>query len=159
MLHYADVGMDSAVRYADGWRREAKRAVRDLLKYESAHFARYDIHIEQQPAAVGIARAIERYAPDLLVMGTHGGGRLRRALVGSVANRVLHETSCDTLIVPEGSFGTSRSKSVFGARRPRGLGEQSRNSRERPVPSQLRVAVSGDKPGRVGKEAARAAEP
>jgi universal stress protein E len=124
MLHYADVGIDSVVRYADSWRREAKRAVRDLLKYESAHFARYDVHIEQQPAAVGILRAIERYEPDLLVMGTHGGGRLRQALVGSVANRVLHERTGDALIVPQGSFGASRSKNVFGVRRPSGLLEE-----------------------------------
>jgi nucleotide-binding universal stress UspA family protein len=119
MVHYAGAGMDAVMRYADGWKREAKRAVRDLLKYESTHFARYDIHLEQQPAALGILRAIEHYEPDLLVMGTHAGGRLRRALVGSVANRVLHETTGDVLIVPEGSFGASRSRTVFGARRPR----------------------------------------
>jgi nucleotide-binding universal stress UspA family protein len=119
MLYYAGVGIDSVGRYGEGWRREAKRAVRDLLKYESAQFARYDIHLEQQPAAVGILQAIEHYEPDLLVMGTHGGGRLRRALVGSVANRVLHKTACDVLIVPEGSFGASRSHTVFGVRRPR----------------------------------------
>jgi universal stress protein E len=134
MLHYVDVGMDSMARYADGWKREAKRAVRDLLKYESAHFARYDVHVEQQPAAAAVMRAVERYEPDLLVMGTHGGGRLRRALVGSVANRVLHEITCDALIVPEGSFGVSRSKSVFGARRPR----------EQAAASQLRATASGD---------------
>jgi universal stress protein E len=116
LLHYADVGTDSVVRYADDWRREAHTAVRELLRYESANSARYDIHIEQQPAAVGILNAVDRYAPDLLVMGTHGGGRLRRALVGSVANRVLHDTRCDVLIVPEGCFGASRSKLVFGAR-------------------------------------------
>ena len=52
-------------------------------------------------------------------MGTHAVGRLRRALVGSIANRVLHETTCDVLIVPEGSFGVSRNKRAFGERRPR----------------------------------------
>lgn len=127
MLHYADVGVDSVARYANDWRREANDAVQDLLRYESANFARYDIHIEQQPAAAGILQAIERYSPDLLVMGTHGGGRLRQALVGSIANRVLHETRCDALIVPEGCFGASRSKLVFGARRPR---DASRGSEE-----------------------------
>ena len=119
MLHYADVGMDAAVRYSHSSQRDARRRVRELLKYESADSARYDIFIEQQPAAVGIMRAIERYKPDLLVMGTSAGGRLRRALVGSVANRVLHEATCDALIVPEGSFGASRSTSVLGERRPR----------------------------------------
>jgi nucleotide-binding universal stress UspA family protein len=118
MLHYADIGMESAVRYAHSWKREAKKAVRDLLKYESTDFARYDIRIEQQPTALGILRAIERYKPDLLVMGTRGGGRVRRAIVGSVANRILHEVTCDVLIVPEGSFGVPRSRSVLGQRRP-----------------------------------------
>jgi universal stress protein E len=116
MIHYADVGLDTGARYAHSWKREAKSAVRDLLKYESADFARYDVLIEQQPAAVGVLRAIERYEPDLVVMGTRGGGRLRRALVGSVANRVLHEITCDALIVPEGSFGLARSKTVLGRR-------------------------------------------
>jgi universal stress protein E len=141
MLHYAGVGVDSAARYAEGWRREATRAVRDLLKYESAHFARYDVHIQQQPAAVGILRTIENFGPDLLVMGTHGGGRLRRALVGSVANRVLHETTCDVLIVPEGSFGVSRSKSVFGERRLRDVSQEPRNAT-----AQLRAAGEAGSP-------------
>jgi len=116
MLHYADVGMDAAARYASGWKREAGRAVRDLLKYESEDFARYDIRIEQQPAAVGILREMGQFEPDLLVMGTSGGGPVRRALVGSVANRVLHEIACDALIVPDGSVGMPHSKTVLGRR-------------------------------------------
>jgi universal stress protein E len=128
MLHSADVGTDSVVRYADNWRREATEAVRDLLKYESANSGRYAIHIEQQPAGPGILQAIDRHEPDLLVMGTHGGGRFHRALVGSVANRVLQETRCDVLIVPEGCFGASRSKLVFGARRPRDAVRESRGA-------------------------------
>ncbi len=60
------------------------------------------------PEASAILRAIGHYGPDLIVMGTRGRGRLRRALLGSVANRVLHEPSCDALIVPEGAFGAPR---------------------------------------------------
>jgi universal stress protein E len=120
MLYSADVGMQTVVRYAQNWTREANRSMRELLDFESDDAARYDIRIEQRPAAPGILHAIEYISPDLLVMGTRGGGRLRRALVGSVANRVLHESSCDVLIVPEGSSGASRSKLEFGGRAPRG---------------------------------------
>ena len=118
MLSYADLSEDAVTRYRHAWKRDATCAVRDMLGHESEDAGRYLIHVEQKHAAPGILRAIERFSPDLLVMGTHGGGRLRRALVGSVANRVLHETSCDVLIVPEGSVGAARSKLVLGARHP-----------------------------------------
>jgi nucleotide-binding universal stress UspA family protein len=110
MLDYAGVGFDATARYAAGWKREAMRAVRGLVRTESNDLGRYDIAIEDGQPASAILRAIERYQPDLIVMGTRGRGRLRRALLGSVANRVLHELSCDALIVPEGSFGAPRHK-------------------------------------------------
>lgn len=119
MLYSADVGTETVARYAENWRRDANRSVRELLSFESNDAPRYDIHIEQRPAAPGILQAIEYLSPELLVMGTRGGGRLRRAFVGSVANRVLHEARCDVLIVPEGSVGESRSTQVFGGRRAR----------------------------------------
>ncbi len=117
MLYSADAGMEAIVQYAENWKREANNSVRELLNYESGNASRYDIHIEQKPPAPGILQAIEYFSPDLLVMGTRGGGRLRRALVGSVANRVLHESHCDVLIVPEGSVGKSRSRMEFGGGR------------------------------------------
>ena len=122
MLYSADVGQETTERYADNWKRNADQVVREFLSLESDDASRYAIHIEQKPAAPGILQAIEYFSPDLLVMGTRGGGRLRRALVGSVANQVLHETDCDVLIVPEGSVGKARSKVEFvGSRSARGI--------------------------------------
>ncbi len=116
MLCSADVGAETVGRHADNWTRDANQAVRELLSLESDDASRYAIHIEQKPAAPGILQAIGYFSPDLLVMGTRGGGRLRRALVGSVANRVLHETDCDVLIVPGRSVGMARSKVASGGR-------------------------------------------
>ena len=61
-------------------------SIRGLLKYKSANFARYDIQIEQQSAVAGISDATSRYAPDLLVVGIRGGGRLRRMLAEASRN-------------------------------------------------------------------------
>lgn len=117
LLYSADVGIDTVARYSENWKREATRSVRELLSLESDDATRYAVHIEQKPEAPGILRAIAHFSPDLLVMGTRGGNRLRRTFAGSVANRVLHETACDVLIVPDGSFGAARSRQVFGGSR------------------------------------------
>lgn len=37
---------------------------------------------------------------DLVIAGTHGRTGLMRALLGSVASRILHDVPCDVLVVP-----------------------------------------------------------
>jgi hypothetical protein len=54
--------------------------------------------------------------PDLLVMGTGGDGRIRRALLGSVANRILAFASTDVLIVPDGSERATTTRSRLDRR-------------------------------------------
>jgi len=119
MTPFAGVGFDPLASYVGDWKKEMDDSIRGLLKYESANFARYDVQIEQESAVAGISNAASRYAPDVLVVGIRGGGRFRRMLARSVAKRILHDTSCDVLIVPEGSFGLSQSKILTEGRRPR----------------------------------------
>jgi len=119
MTPFAGVGFDPLASYVGDWKQEMDDSIRGLLKYESANFARYDVQIEQESAVAGISNAASRYAPDVLVVGIRGGGRLRRMLARSVAKRILHDTSCDVLIVPEGSFGVSQSKILTEGRRQR----------------------------------------
>lgn len=52
------------------------------------------------PAAATIVRVAEAHRADLLVMGARGVGPLRSAL-GSVSQRVIHDTSCPVLIARE----------------------------------------------------------
>jgi universal stress protein E len=111
MPAYAGVDFDTVPRYIEGWTQHAARSVRDLLRCESASPARYEVVIADRPPVPAILRTVEHHQADLLVMGTRGGGRVHRALIGSVANRVLSGIACDTLIVPHGSVGASRSHS------------------------------------------------
>jgi nucleotide-binding universal stress UspA family protein len=55
---------------------------------------------------------MEMYQPDLLVMGTGGIGRMRRALIGSVANQLMDAAACDVLVVPRGSVSERRQVSA-----------------------------------------------
>lgn len=47
----------------------------------------------------GLIRYVEHNAPDLVVVGTNGRTGIRRALLGSVAERVLGALPCDVLAV------------------------------------------------------------
>lgn len=48
---------------------------------------------EGDPSGV-IPKTIERYGADLLMMATHGEGRFRRMLLGSVTSKMLHDVNC-----------------------------------------------------------------
>ncbi len=47
-----------------------------------------------------IVREADRLAADLIVLGSHGHGAIRRALLGSVSEQVLHHARRPLLIVP-----------------------------------------------------------
>lgn len=103
MMRSAGVGSEDVISYVDDSRREAADQVRNLLKQASTDHARYAVVIGEHHPAASIRRAIELYQPDLVVMGTSGMGRMRRALIGSVANQILDAANCDVLVVPRGS--------------------------------------------------------
>ena len=52
------------------------------------------------PAADQIARYAETHAADAVVLGSHGHGRVRRFLLGSVADRLVRLAPCAVLIIP-----------------------------------------------------------
>ena len=47
-----------------------------------------------------IVASVRRLAADLIVLGTHGHGLLRRFLIGSVASGVVRRAPCAVLLVP-----------------------------------------------------------
>jgi nucleotide-binding universal stress UspA family protein len=54
----------------------------------------------QGPAVEKMLQEADRVGADVLIIGSHGHGAIRRLLVGSVAEGVLHRTSRPVLIVP-----------------------------------------------------------
>jgi nucleotide-binding universal stress UspA family protein len=52
------------------------------------------------PAAREIAQYAASHGADLIVVGTHGYGPVRRLVLGSVADRVVRLAPCPVLTVP-----------------------------------------------------------
>ncbi len=54
----------------------------------------------QGRAAPEIVAHAKKVGADLIVMGTHGRSGFQHALLGSVAERVVHHSPCPVLVVP-----------------------------------------------------------
>ena len=101
MLVSARVAATVVSDYSEGWNQEAETALLALLREASNDLSRYEIVLEPATPTVGIQNVVSRLNPELLIMGTRGYGRLGRALIGSVASRVLATARCDVLVVPD----------------------------------------------------------
>lgn len=93
--------MDDAAGANSPERHAAEKALRTLLSRHADQCIRYEVMLSPAIPLVAILRAVRRLQPDLLVLGTSGHGRFRRALLGSVAIRVMERVSCDVLLVPQ----------------------------------------------------------
>ena len=79
------------------------------LKIEAADVGRYVL--SGHPAREVVDHA-DRHNADLIVIGTHGGGVVSRFFLGSVADRVLHESSCPVIVTkaPKGEVKHKKKK-------------------------------------------------
>jgi nucleotide-binding universal stress UspA family protein len=108
MMNSVGAGSASIVSYAAASLDQASANIKALLAANSRDAHRYQVTIFESRPAAAILRAVDSLKPDLLVMGTRGHGRFRRALLGSVANEVLRAAQCDVLLVPERGQRTGR---------------------------------------------------
>jgi universal stress protein A len=92
-------------------------AVTELLA-DAAATAAPDVAVTVAATGGDAAQEVLRYAArhpiDLIVVGTHGRTGLSRALLGSVAERVLRGARCPVLVVPAASAQMTRAASQAG---------------------------------------------
>jgi len=101
MLTSAGIAGDVVTRYSEARSHEAEATLRARLMATSNDFSRYELIVENATPSAAIQKVVRRMRPDLLVLGTRGRGRLGRAVLGSVSNRVLATARCDVLVVPD----------------------------------------------------------
>jgi universal stress protein E len=103
----AGIAADVVSRYSESWHDEAEVALRARLMLASENFSRYELRLGNGTPSDAIQNVARHLRPDLLVLGTRGRDRLGRALLRSVANRVLATARCDDLVVPDRSGSTT----------------------------------------------------
>ena len=88
--------------------RQADRLRRGLERLACPHVAVRAVLVSGAPA-VEIAKIAQESSADLLVVGRHGAGTLKDLLLGSTAERLIHDSQVSVLIVslqPAGSYQT-----------------------------------------------------
>jgi nucleotide-binding universal stress UspA family protein len=91
-------GMPDDAAAHEGVRRDADRWVRSLVAGGVAE-DRVSSEVAFGEPGQEILAAAERNGAELVVVGSHGAGRIRRMLVGSVASEVLRGARCPVLVV------------------------------------------------------------
>jgi nucleotide-binding universal stress UspA family protein len=95
--------------------QEASRLLRERLDVACEHARGIKIiaHLRAGDPADSILRAADDVQADVIVAGSHRRTGLRRLALGSVAERVLHESHCPVLIaVPKDYASSSASAQV-----------------------------------------------
>jgi universal stress protein E len=101
MMNTIGVGNLSVASYASASMSQAASMIAARLRLHSVDWRRYRVLLMDARPGPAIRQAMREIQPDLLVLGTRGHGRFRRALLGSTAHEILEAADCDVLLVPE----------------------------------------------------------
>ncbi len=101
MMNTVGVGNLSVASYASASMSQAASLLHAQMRLHSLDWRRYRMLLMDARPGPAIREAMRETNPDLLVMGTRGHGRFRRALLGSTAHEVLGSVDCDVLLVPD----------------------------------------------------------
>jgi len=88
----------------DAFRRDGRAALDDAsARFAAAGIACQTELVETEGPAEGVAHCLDRCArrlgAELVVMGTHGRRGMSRAIMGSVAERLVRLCECPVLLV------------------------------------------------------------
>lgn len=81
------------------FRLQGEYAIAPAIALLKAAQRAYDVHLVKEDPAHEIARLGSEMDCDLIVMGTHGRGRIAGLVMGSVAMKVVHLSTLPVMLV------------------------------------------------------------
>ena len=87
----------SAPKQAEG--KDVWETLRKIQPPDPAVRVEHEVIVADRPDASHILRILQERGCDLIVMGTHGRGRLRHLLCGSVTEDVVRQAPCPVMVV------------------------------------------------------------
>ena len=96
-------GGPSALDLVGILRDDARRSVDEAAK-EAAACPPVERMVREGAPGTEIRAAAAEWKADLIAIGTHGRGGLKRLLLGSTAEAVVRHAPCPVLVVPESSL-------------------------------------------------------
>lgn len=103
VVSFGGPGAGEAIRHVDAGLRKTAEAVvaraRRVCAAASSARALVEV-VEGEPRTV-LCSAAEKHRADLLVLGSHGYGAVKRALLGSVSDYCAHHAHCSVMIVKQ----------------------------------------------------------
>jgi nucleotide-binding universal stress UspA family protein len=81
-------------------REEAEKLAKDSAAYASEKGVTAKTYVVRGYPVQEIGFAADKFEPELIVLGSHGWGPMKRMLFGSVSTGVLHHSTFPVLVVP-----------------------------------------------------------
>jgi nucleotide-binding universal stress UspA family protein len=93
-----NAGTELRDSYRQTFRAQASTRLRELLDRVPSSEARWQPVVQLGGARSVVLEFVRDGRVDLLVIGTHGRGPLGRLFLGSVAEDLIKEATCDVLV-------------------------------------------------------------
>ena len=80
--------------------KERSLRVLETLAERHAPGLTIEYHVVPGPPTAVILGAASKHPPDAIVLAASGRGRIRRAVLGSTANKIIRQAPCPVVVVP-----------------------------------------------------------
>ena len=86
-------------------RRAAEQGIADILVSGRLRGVAHEVLLQDGTIWLTVERLVKQHQIDLIVTGTHGRGKMKKMLIGSVAEEIFRQAGCPVLTVGPGVKG------------------------------------------------------